>query len=343
MPDFQTKVRVRQTLMTRTIRHARKTIYVKGAVEVIAARCSHQLDENGKLASADPHAMLEVANAMASRGLRVLAFARREIDAEQNTIDHEHVSADLTFLGLQGKLDPPRQEAIEAVAKCRSAGIRVKMITGDHLLTAKAIAAQIGLAGEDEMEAINGLDLEKLSDEELAEAADRATVFARVAPEQKLRLVKSLQSRGRVVAMTGDVFDNLTKFIVWTLPTNFGEGLFILTAIMLGTSLPILPVQILWINVRPRRSHRDRHLPGQPQPQIRPIAGLRHGQRQPRMAPRRRARLRANLLHRRRKTNPRPDGGLGSEIHFRRDPNPRKPHPHPSHRKCSVGVRPKSH
>lgn len=277
----------------------RKTIYVKGAVEVIAARCSHQLDENGKLVSADPHAVLEVANAMASRGLRVLAFARREIDAEQNTIDHEHVSADLTFLGLQGKLDPPRQEAIEAVAKCRSAGIRVKMITGDHLLTAKAIAAQIGLAGEDEMEAINGLDLEKLSDEELAEAADRATVFARVAPEQKLRLVKSLQSRGHVVAMTGDgvndapalkqadigiamgitgtdvskeaadmiltddnfasieaaveegrgVFDNLTKFIVWTLPTNFGEGLVILTAIILGTSLPILPVQILWINM----------------------------------------------------------------------------------------------
>jgi len=277
----------------------RKTIYVKGAVEVIAARCSHQLDENGKLTSADSHAVLEVANAMASRGLRVLAFARREIDAEQNTIDHEHVSADLTFLGLQGKLDPPRQEAIEAVAKCRSAGIRVKMITGDHLLTAKAIAAQIGLAGEDEMEAINGLDLEKLSDEELAEAADRATVFARVAPEQKLRLVKSLQSRGHVVAMTGDgvndapalkqadigiamgitgtdvskeaadmiltddnfasieaaveegrgVFDNLTKFIVWTLPTNFGEGLVILTAIILGTSLPILPVQILWINM----------------------------------------------------------------------------------------------
>ena len=277
----------------------RKTIYVKGAVEVIAARCSHQLDENGKRIAAEPAAILEVADGMASRGLRVLAFARRDIDAEQDTIDHGHVSADLTFLGLQGKLDPPRQEAIEAVAKCRTAGIRVKMITGDHLLTAKAIATQIGLAGEDELEAINGLDLEKLSDEEFADTADRATVFARVAPEQKLRLVKSLQSRGHVVAMTGDgvndapalkqadigiamgitgtdvskeaadmiltddnfasieaaveegrgVFDNLTKFIVWTLPTNFGEGLVILTAILLGTSLPILPVQILWINM----------------------------------------------------------------------------------------------
>ncbi len=276
-----------------------KTIYIKGAVEVIAARCSHQLDENGKRIPADPQAMLELANAMASRGLRVLAFARREIEATQHTIDHHHVSENLTFLGLQGKLDPPRQEAIEAVAKCRAAGIRVKMITGDHLLTAKAIASQIGLADENEMEAINGLDLEKLSDEELTDAADRASVFARVAPEQKLRLVKALQSRGHIVAMTGDgvndapalkqadigiamgitgtdvskeaadmiltddnfasieaaveegrgVFDNLTKFIVWTLPTNFGEGLVILTAILLGTSLPILPVQILWINM----------------------------------------------------------------------------------------------
>ncbi len=276
-----------------------KLIYIKGAVEAIARRCSHQLDQNGERVAADREAILELANAMATRGLRVLAFARREMEAAQESIDHEHVSADLTFLGLQGKLDPPRPEVIEAVAKCLTAGIRVKMITGDHLLTAKAIAAKIGLGGDTEMEAINGSDLGKLSDEELAEAADRASVFARVAPEQKLRLVKSLQSRGHIVAMTGDgvndapalkqadigiamgitgtdvskeaadmiltddnfasieaaveegrgVFDNLTKFIVWTLPTNFGEGLVILLAILMGTSLPILPVQILWVNM----------------------------------------------------------------------------------------------
>mgnify|MGYP003675237412 FL=1 len=173
------------------------------------------------------------------------------------------------------------------------------MITGDHVLTATAIATQIGLGGEQEVIALTGRDLETLTDDELADAAERASVFARVAPEQKLRLVRALQSRGHVVAMTGDgvndapalkqadigtamgitgtdvskeasdmiltddnfasieaaveegrgVFDNLTKFIVWTLPTNFGEGLVILAAVVAGATLPILPVQILWINM----------------------------------------------------------------------------------------------
>lgn len=276
-----------------------KVIYIKGAVEAITRRCSDLLDAGGSCVPLDVDAVLKVANDMASRGLRVLAFARRGVTADQHTIEHKHVAQSLTFLGLQGKLDPPRPEAIDAVAKCLSAGIRVKMITGDHLLTAKAIAAQIGLNQNGECEALNGTDLEKLDEAELAVAAERATVFARVAPEQKLRLVRSLQSKGHVVAMTGDgvndapalkqadigiamgitgtdvskeaadmiltddnfasieaaveegrgVFDNLTKFIVWTLPTNFGEGMVILTAIVFGTSLPILPVQILWINM----------------------------------------------------------------------------------------------
>jgi Ca2+-transporting ATPase len=133
-----------------------RMIYMKGAVEAIARRCSHQLDENGAAIALDRDGMLESANAMAARGLRVLAFARRQMAEGQNNIDHEHVAEDLTFLGLQGKLDPPRPEAIVAVAKCRAAGIRVKMITGDHLLTAKAIAAKIGLDDEDRMEAVNG-------------------------------------------------------------------------------------------------------------------------------------------------------------------------------------------
>jgi cation-transporting P-type ATPase F len=277
-----------------------KIIYVKGAVEAMVARCSHQLDENGERRPLDREVVLENANEMAARGLRVLAFARRETGAEQVSIDHEHVSEDLTFLGLQGKLDPPRPEAIEAVALCRAAGIQVKMITGDHLLTAKAIAVQIGLGdAHGGLEAINGSELEKLDDAGLAEIVGRTAVFARVAPEQKLRLVKSLQSLGHIVAMTGDgvndapalkqadigiamgitgtdvskeaadiiltddnfasieaaveegrgVFDNLTKFIVWTLPVNAGQALVILTAIIAGTMLPILPVQILWINM----------------------------------------------------------------------------------------------
>jgi cation-transporting ATPase F len=276
-----------------------KMIYIKGAVEALLDKCAHALGEDGALTPLDAALMLRKAEEMAARGLRVLAFARREMPAAHRGLEHGHVAAELTFLGLQAKLDPPRPEVIAAVAKCKSAGIRVKMITGDHVLTARAIAAQIGLDAGGEVIALTGRDLDALSDEELADAADRASVFARVAPEQKLRLVKALQSRGHVVAMTGDgvndapalkqadigtamgitgtdvskeaadmiltddnfasieaaveegrgVFDNLTKFIVWTLPTNFGEGLVILAAVFAGTTLPILPVQILWINM----------------------------------------------------------------------------------------------
>lgn len=200
-------------------------------------------------------------------------------------------------------IDPPRAEAIEAVKKCRRAGIRVKMITGDHVLTAKAIAQQIGLSGTPrdgiEVVALTGRDLENISDDNLPGVTERTDVFARVAPEQKLRLVQALQSLGHVVAMTGDgvndapalkqadigvamgitgtdvakgaadmvltddnfasieaaveegrgVFDNLTKFIVWMLPTNAGEAGVLLTAIFTGMALPILPVQLLWINM----------------------------------------------------------------------------------------------
>jgi Ca2+-transporting ATPase len=194
-------------------------------------------------------------------------------------------------------IDPPRQEAILAVQKCHTAGIRVKMITGDHALTASSIARQVGLHNPSDV--VTGKALTGISDLELIDVADRTSVFARVTPEQKLRLVEALQAKGNVVAMTGDgvndapalkradigvamgitgtdvakeaadmvltddnfasieaaveegrgIFDNLTKFIVWTLPTNLGEGLVILAAIFAGVPLPILPVQILWINM----------------------------------------------------------------------------------------------
>ncbi len=278
---------------------APKMIYIKGAVEALIDKCSHALDESGELAPVAKEQVLRDAEAMAARGLRVLAFARREMPAALDELEHEHVAAELTFLGLQGKLDPPRPEVIAAVAKCRTAGIRVKMITGDHILTAKAIAAKIGLDDGEEVAAFTGRELEKLSDEELADAADRASVFARVAPEQKLGLVKALQSRGHIVAMTGDgvndapalkqadigiamgitgtdvakeaadmiltdddfasieaaveegrrVFDNLTKFITWVLPTSAGLALILLVAIILGVPLPLLPTQLLWINL----------------------------------------------------------------------------------------------
>jgi magnesium-transporting ATPase (P-type) len=202
-------------------------------------------------------------------------------------------------------IDPPREEAKRAIAACKTAGVAVKMITGDHAVTATAIADQLGLTDPgteaDRRVTVTGRELQDLSDAEMVEVAGQARVFARVAPEQKLRLVEALQAKGHVVAMTGDgvndapalkqadigvamgitgtevakeaadmvltddnfatieaaveegrrIFDNLTKFFVWTLPTNGGEALVIMASVVAGTgvALPGLPVQILWINM----------------------------------------------------------------------------------------------
>ncbi|KAF0188386.1 MAG: P-type ATPase [Desulfobulbaceae bacterium] len=279
-----------------------RLIYLKGAVEVLLARCESQTDAQGNLTPLHITDIQNAVQSMAARGLRVLAMARREIAPDIKHISHGDLNAGLIFLGLQGMIDPPRPEAIAAVKICQAAGIRVKMITGDHPTTAAAIAAQVGLSNLDAdrtMTVLTGSELEKLSDNEFIDKAASTTVFARATPEQKLRLVEALQAKGQVVAMTGDgvndapalkradigvamgitgtevakeaadmvltddnfssieaaveegrgVFDNLIKFIVWTLPTNLGEGLVILTAIFLGVTLPILPVQILWINM----------------------------------------------------------------------------------------------
>ena len=279
-------------------------VYIKGAVEQILAKCTGTIDADGSVVHLHLDKIHQDVLHMAARGLRVLAFARKKLPAETMTINHEDVATGLTFLGLQGMIDPPRAEAVAAVKICRTAGIKVKMITGDHPGTAAAIAGQIGIyAGAidktGEGAVLTGHELEKLSDNELMNVTEETSVFARATPEHKIRLVRALQARGHVVAMTGDgvndapalkqanigvamgitgtdvsreaadmvltddnfssieaaveegrgVFDNLTKFIVWTLPTNLGEGLVILTAVFLGVTLPILPVQILWINM----------------------------------------------------------------------------------------------
>ncbi len=142
----------------------------------------------------------------ATRGLRVLAFARKSPAGSGQSVTHDDVAGELTFLGLQAMMDPPRPEAIAAVSACQKAGIQVKMITGDHLATATAIARQIGLKGAAESAAdsfaINGHMLAQLSDHELIDTARRAAVFARVSPEQKLRLVEALQAAGHVVAVS---------------------------------------------------------------------------------------------------------------------------------------------
>lgn len=277
--------------------HDDGTIYVKGAAEVLLDRCSGALDPNGQVTDCSSTVFRQALESLASQGLRVLAFARQsKPDAQQ--LNFEDIN-DLTILGLQGMIDPPRPEAVAAIKASQLAGITVKMITGDHALTAAAIGRQIGLWQENSSTVLTGAELAKLTDAELIEQAEKVNVFARVAPEQKLRLVEALQERGHVVAMTGDgvndapalkqanigvamgitgtdvskeaadmvltddnfatieaaieegrgVFDNLTKFIVWTLPTNLGEGMVLLAAIITGVALPILPIQILWINM----------------------------------------------------------------------------------------------
>jgi len=277
-------------------------LYLKGAVEAVLARCSHALAADGSLQPLDPDAVHAQVEAMARLGLRVLAFARRSGQGLAH-IGHDDVAGGLEFIGLQGMIDPPREEAVRAVRACHTAGIRVKMITGDHAVTAAAIAAEIGLdpraSREHPPRALSGRELEALDPAAFEAAAADTAVFARVTPEQKLRLVQALQARGEVVAMTGDgvndapalkradigvamgitgtevskeaaamvltddnfasieaaveegrgVFDNIVKFISWILPTNAGQGLVIIAAILAAQPLPILPVQALWINM----------------------------------------------------------------------------------------------
>jgi cation-transporting ATPase F len=307
-----------------------RVIYVKGSIESLCVECNIMLGPDGEPDLPSRGAITGWVESMVSEGLRVLAFARKEVEPTRSEITHADVEQGLQFLGLQGMIDPPRPEALEAVKACQEAGIRVKMITGDHAGTAAAVAMQLGLCGEScsyhTREVLTGKDIEGLSDEELVEQADRTAVFARVLPEQKLRLVEALQKLNYVVAMTGDgvndapalrqanigvamgitgtevskesadmvltddnfatieaaveegrgVFDNLIKFITWTLPTNGGEGLVIMAAVLLGTSLPILPLQILWINMttalllglmlafEPKESGLMRRLPRRP-------------------------------------------------------------------------------
>lgn len=271
-------------------------VYVKGAPERILAM-SGTVATGAGAEPIDRAAWHRRVEALAADGQRVLALARRTLPEETRHLDPSDLEGDLVLLGLVGLYDPPRPEAIAAIADCRAAGIRVKMITGDHAATARAIAVQLGIA--DDPTAVTGQDLDAAEGDGFLRHAREAVVFARTSPEHKLRLVESLQADGSVVAMTGDgvndapalkradvgvamggkgteaakeasemvladdnfasivaavregrtVYDNLTKVIAWTLPTNGGEAFTIILAILLGLTLPVTPVQILWINM----------------------------------------------------------------------------------------------
>ncbi|OPX55189.1 plasma-membrane calcium-translocating P-type ATPase/potassium and/or sodium efflux P-type ATPase,TIGR01523 [Oceanospirillum multiglobuliferum] len=282
-----------------TLHHDHKghaVVYLKGAPERVLEMCQWQRHE-GCAQAIDQQYWLNKMQEMAAQGQRVLAIASKAVPVEHIELNFDDVGNDLCLLGLVAMIDPPREEATAAVKLCHTAGIRVKMITGDHVETAKSIGAQMGIG--DGTKALTGVEIERLSDEQLQKVVLETDVFARTSPEHKLRLVTALQATGRVVAMTGDgvndapalrradvgiamgingtevskeaaemvladdnfatiaraveegrtVYDNLKKAILFILPTNAGEALSILAAILLGKMLPITPVQILWVNM----------------------------------------------------------------------------------------------
>ncbi|MEL7504388.1 MAG: cation-transporting P-type ATPase [Cyanobacteria bacterium J06554_6] len=276
-----------------------RATYVKGSVEAILSRCSQMMDHRGKLTPLDRASIEQTVEEMTAQALRVLAFACKSVGAHQHSLDHADIETGLVFLGLQGMIDPPRPEAIAAVHACRNAGIQIKMITGDHISTAQAIAQRMRLQKSEQVVAFEGRALVEMDDAALVRTVAAGDVFARVAPAQKLRLVEALQSKGEIVAMTGDgvndapalkqadigiamgkggtevareasdmlltddnfasieaaveegrtVYQNLRKAIAFLLPVNGGESMTILISALLARDLPILSLQVLWLNM----------------------------------------------------------------------------------------------
>ncbi len=283
-----------------TLNHDHKgqaAVFLKGAPERVLDLCADERNDGGCV-PLDRGAWQRHAQELAEAGMRLLALATRPAVPPPASLSFPDVErGGFTLLALVGIADPPRPEAIEAVARCRRAGIRVAMITGDHVVTARAIGAQLGLA--DRLEAVSGHEVEALSDDDLRELVGRVSIVARASPEHKLRLVTALQARGEVVAMTGDgvndapalkradvgvamgvsgteaakeaaemvladdnfasiaaaveegrtVYDNIRKAIAFILPTNVGQAGLLVVAIVMGITLPITPVQILWVNM----------------------------------------------------------------------------------------------
>ena len=271
-------------------------IVVKGAPEKIIAmsRAQQQDDEFVPLDHAYWESQLQQ---MAQSGLRLLAIASKPVSVKQNVLTFADINSDLILLGVVGMIDPPREDAIRAVLRCQQAGISIKMITGDHAITASAIGRMMGFTQADRV--LTGEQIDQLSDESLQQRVEDIHIFARTSPEHKLRLVSALQANAHIVAMTGDgvndapalkradvgiamgqkgtevakesaemvltddnftsiaaaveegrtVYDNLKKAIIYILPTSGGEALTIMAAVLLGTALPISPVQILWVNM----------------------------------------------------------------------------------------------
>ncbi|PZD93801.1 calcium-translocating P-type ATPase, SERCA-type [Paenibacillus sambharensis] len=277
-----------------------KLLCTKGAPDLLMERCSYVLWE-GNVVPFTATLKQKVAAAsetMAQSALRVLGFAYRDIRPQDACGEDDEAERQLIFVGLTGMIDPPRREVRDAIATCRRAGIKTVMITGDHQLTAEAIAQQLGIMQRGGR-SMTGRELAQLDDAQLDAVVDDVYVYARVSPEHKLRIVKSLQRKGHVVAMTGDgvndapaikaadigiamgitgtdvskeasalvlsddnfativaaieegrgIYENIRKFIRYLLASNVGEIMTMFLAMMAGLPLPLVPIQILWVNL----------------------------------------------------------------------------------------------
>lgn len=279
--------------------NSRRFLIVKGAPEVLLPRSKFIMTKDGSaiLDSVKQNKMNQVVEGMADQALRIIGIGFKPLDKNEDS-QAALLEKDITFLGLYGMMDPPRKEVKTAVAACRQAGIKTVMITGDHVNTAKAIANELDLL-PDSGQVLAGSELNLMSQHELEKQIDDTYVFARVTPEHKLRIVKAFQSRGHIVAMTGDgvndapsikaadigismgisgtdvtkeasslvlmddnfatikaaidegrnIYENIRKFIRYLLASNVGEILVMLFAVMLALPLPLVPVQILWVNL----------------------------------------------------------------------------------------------
>ena len=271
----------------------------KGAPDILLEKCAFCMEGSGQVPfDSRRKSMARMVNGeMAAQALRVVAVAFRQWE-EKPPLTEEALERNLVFAGMAGMVDPPRPEVKEAVHLCRQAGIRPVMITGDHVLTAEAIGRELGIYQKGDC-AVTGAELDKMSDKELETAAETCTVFARVAPEHKVRIVQAFQKRGNVVAMTGDgvndapalktadigcamgksgtevakgasdliltddnfativeavregrgIYDNIRKAVHFLLSSNIGEILTIFVAMLLGWAAPLLPIQLLWVNL----------------------------------------------------------------------------------------------
>ncbi|WP_026692090.1 cation-translocating P-type ATPase [Peribacillus kribbensis] len=280
--------------------NGRSFVVAKGAPDVLAGRCSTILwDEKQQHLSPDLHQKVgDAVNGLAALALRTIAIGFKPLRSSTIILDEKEAESELTLIGLQGMIDPPRPEVKDAVKECRDAGIKTVMITGDHVTTAKAIASQLGILKKDDL-VLDGAALSAMETDELEKVADRVSVYARVSPEHKLKIVKALQKKGHVVAMTGDgvndapaiksadigiamgitgtdvakeasalvllddnfatikaaikegrnIYENIRKFIRYLLASNVGEILVMFFAMLLGLPLPLIPVQILWVNL----------------------------------------------------------------------------------------------